>query len=75
VSEAVKEVVALSKAGLVVPYGKPVLLAKAIVTLLQNRKLWIRFSTKGRTWAKQFTWDRAARMTLDIIKKWLTECE
>jgi glycosyltransferase involved in cell wall biosynthesis len=44
-------------------------LASAIVDLLQSSELRSRFSALGRVRAAEFTWEKTARLTLDVYEK------
>lgn len=63
---AVPELVKQSKAGLMVPIGDPMTLAKSICTVLDNPDLWSDMSNCGRKFAINFSWDRITKMYYDM---------
>ena len=71
---AVPEVVKQNKCGFVVPPKNHNELAKAVITLLQDEKLRKKFGHAGRKRVERlFTWELAARRTLNVYKKVLNE--
>jgi len=71
---AVPEVVKQNKCGFVVPPKNHNELAKAVITLLQDEKLRKKFGHAGRKRVERlFTWELAAKRTLNVYKKVLNE--
>jgi len=71
---AVPEVVKQNKCGFLVPPKNHNELAKAVITLLQDEKLRKKFGHAGRKRVERlFTWELAARRTLNVYKKVLNE--
>jgi glycosyltransferase involved in cell wall biosynthesis len=56
--------------GLLYPYGDVSSLADAILRLLRDGPLRERLGRAARAWALEFTWERAAGTTLDLLKRY-----
>ena len=57
------------KTGLLYPYGDHQALATAVLRLLRDTAMRERLGAEALSWARSFTWDRAAEETLAILKQ------
>ncbi len=64
----IRESLAHGKTGFLAPFGDTDALAKALRKLLANRGLRDQMSAEARKWVSQFSWDRAARETLEWLQ-------
>jgi glycosyltransferase involved in cell wall biosynthesis len=55
--------------GLLFPYGDRVALADAVIRLVRNEELRQRLALEALSWARSFTWDRAAEETTAILER------
>ncbi len=62
----IPEIVNTSKAGILVPRGEPIILARYISNLLSDQLLWSEMSRNGKDYARTFTWEKIARRFYDI---------
>lgn len=60
---------ATGKAALLVPPTDVQKLAQGLVEMLRNEEKRAYFSRAGLEWASQFTWERTARMTMEVYRK------
>lgn len=64
----IRESLVPGKTGFLAPFGDTDALAKALKELLVNRDLRERMSAEAREWVSQFSWDRAAKETLEWLE-------
>jgi len=55
--------------GLLFPYGDRDALAEAVIRLVHDQALRDRLALAALSWARSFTWDRAAQETLTILRR------
>lgn len=58
----------VGRAALLVPSTDVQQLARALVEMFTDEQKRAHFSRAGREWAAQFTWERTARMTLEVYR-------
>jgi glycosyltransferase involved in cell wall biosynthesis len=68
-SPGLREVVQDGKTGFLYDYGSIDGLVQKILVLLDNEKRWKQFSSSARTWASEFSWDRAADTLEQILEE------
>ncbi|MDI6840537.1 MAG: glycosyltransferase family 4 protein [bacterium] len=68
-SPGLRDSVVDGKTGFLVEHGNIMELSKAIIKVLQDNKLRGILSQNAIEWAKRFSWDSAARMTLELMEK------
>jgi len=69
----VRDSVINGETGILVPPGNIEALAKALMTLLIDRKLRMKMSENALNWSKQFNWNKSAKKFLKIIKGVINE--
>ena len=62
----ITELVNLSKAGLLVPIGDPLSMAQQIRKLIEEPKLWSELSNNGKSYAKNFGWNKVTKSYYDL---------
>lgn len=68
-----KDAVKNNETGLIIPYGKPKILAKAIIKILTDNELRERISKEALEQSKQFNWNKSANKTLQIIRNTINQ--
>ncbi|UCD06686.1 MAG: glycosyltransferase family 4 protein [candidate division WOR-3 bacterium] len=68
-SPGLREVVVHGKTGFLYEYGNVEEMAERIIELLDDRRKWVSFSRAAEKWARQFSWDRSARMFEHVLKR------
>ena len=68
-SPGLKDSVIDGKTGFLVKHGDINQLSKAIIKVILDKKLRETLSQSAVDWAKRFSWDNAARMTLNLMEK------
>jgi glycosyltransferase involved in cell wall biosynthesis len=68
-SPGLREVVLHDQTGFLYDYGDIPEMADRIVELLDDRKKWQRFSLAARKWARQFSWERSAKLFEQVLKQ------
>jgi D-inositol-3-phosphate glycosyltransferase len=66
---AIPELVALSKAGILVPINNAKVLAQTIRNLLEDKELWSILSVNGKRFARNFTWEKIAKSYFDLYSE------
>lgn len=65
----IKDSVINNKTGLLFRYGDEKELAERILELVKNKKLRNDLGKNGLKWARSFSWDKASKQYLEILKK------
>jgi glycosyltransferase involved in cell wall biosynthesis len=68
-SPGLREVVQDGTTGFLYDYGNIDSLVEKIMVLMDDEKLWRDFSMAARTWASEFSWDRAADTLEEILEE------
>ena len=68
-SPGLREVVRHDQTGFLYNYGNITELAARMVELLDDQKKWQRFSSAARKWARQFSWERSAKLFEKVLKQ------
>ena len=72
-TDGLRDSVRDGETGLLFPYGDHETLAGHVVKLLDDADMRERLTKNALTWAKRFTWDGAARKTMDIVDEIVSE--
>ena len=63
-----KDSVVPGKTGLLYEYGDVTMLSECLVSILSDEKLRQELTQGGLAWAKEFSWDKAAEKTLELME-------
>ena len=72
-SPGLRESVVDGRTGFLVPHGDTAALADRIARLLGDPALYARMRAEALKWAQEFTWERAARETMDLLERAVRE--
>ena len=64
----IRDAVVNGETGLLAPYGNIKTLAESIISLLKNTELRKKLSERAAEKSKEFSWDKTAKETLEILK-------
>ncbi|MDH4211197.1 MAG: glycosyltransferase family 4 protein [candidate division WOR-3 bacterium] len=68
-SPGLREVVVHGQTGFLYEYGDIAEMAERIIELLDDKKKWTRYSSAAKHWARQFSWEKSARMFEEVLRK------
>jgi glycosyltransferase involved in cell wall biosynthesis len=67
----IPEIITDHKNGILVPPQNPKMIADAVFELASNEELYDKISINGKSRAKEFSWDKFAKETIDVYSKCL----